>query len=65
MPTRIELERAATNVVGILKNISEYSEAKIAIIGGLALWKYIPNGRTTQVLHSCVLSDHTSNSHDS
>jgi hypothetical protein len=50
MPTRTELERAAANVIGILKSISEYSEARIAIIGGLALWKYIPNGRTTQVI---------------
>lgn len=32
-----------------MKGIADYSEASIAVIGGLALWKYIQNGRTTQV----------------
>ena len=50
MPTRSQLETAAADVIGILKGISEYSDARIAIIGGLALWKYIPRGRTTEVL---------------
>lgn len=45
-----ELETAAADVIRILKGISEYSNARVAIIGGLALWRYIPTGRTTEVL---------------
>ncbi|KIX02795.1 uncharacterized protein Z518_08737 [Rhinocladiella mackenziei CBS 650.93] len=48
MPTRMQLETAAADVIGILKDVSEYSDARVAVIGGLALWKYIPNGRTTE-----------------
>ncbi len=48
-----------------LKGISEYSNARIAVIGGLALWKYIPTGRTTEVFDSHILSGRTSNLHGS
>ncbi|KAL9123826.1 MAG: hypothetical protein Q9217_006783 [Psora testacea] len=48
MPTRTQLETAAADVIRILRGISEYSNARIAIIGGLALWRYIPTGRTTE-----------------
>ncbi|KAG7285771.1 hypothetical protein NEMBOFW57_008065 [Staphylotrichum longicolle] len=48
MDARARLERAAADVIVILKGIAEYSEASIAVIGGLALWKYMPGGRTTQ-----------------
>jgi len=49
MDARVRLERAAADVIVILKGIAEYSEASIAVIGGLALWKYIQGGRGTQV----------------
>ncbi len=48
-PSRNQLEAAAADVITILKSIREYSDAKVAVIGGLALWKYLPAGRTTQV----------------
>ncbi|KAF2241341.1 hypothetical protein BU26DRAFT_440823 [Trematosphaeria pertusa] len=48
MPSLNELESAAAQVIAILKSISEFSDASVAVIGGLALWKYIPNGRTTE-----------------
>lgn len=51
MPTRIQLEAAASEVISVLKGIREFSNARIAVIGGLALWKYLPNGRTTEVSH--------------
>lgn len=41
------LERAAADVISILKGIDEFSNARIAVIGGMALRKYLPNGRTT------------------
>lgn len=54
MPSLNELESAAAQVIAILKSISEFSDASVAVIGGLALWKYIPNGRTTEVLSSTI-----------
>ncbi|MCJ1401157.1 hypothetical protein MMC11_004369 [Xylographa trunciseda] len=54
MPTQTQLETAAADVIRILKGISEYSNARIAIIGGLALWKYIPAGRTTEDVNFIV-----------
>jgi hypothetical protein len=45
MPSRPQLETVAADVIRILKGMPEYSDARIAIIGGLALWKYIPTGR--------------------
>lgn len=44
-----ELEAAAKAIIGILKTIPEFSNARIAVIGGLSLWKYIRTYRTTQV----------------
>ena len=63
MPTRTQLEAAASDVIHILKGINEYSNARIAVIGGLALWKYIPTGRTTEVFNFHILDDCISNSH--
>ena len=48
--TRDALEQAAIDVIGLLKSIRQYSDAKVAIIGGLALWNYIRQGRSTQVV---------------
>ena len=45
-----ELERASLVVLGI-KTIPELQAAKVAIIDGMALWKYLPDYRTTQVWH--------------
>ena len=50
--TREELHKAAADVIGILKTIPEFKDSKIAVIGGLALWKYLRRGRTTEVLSS-------------
>jgi hypothetical protein len=44
-----ELERACLVVLDIFKTIPELQTAKVAIIGGMALWKYLPDYRTTQV----------------
>ena len=47
---RPELETAATGVIRILQGIREFSDARIAVIGGLALWNYHPTGRSTSVV---------------
>lgn len=49
MTSQAELEQAAADVIGILKNMVEFKNARIAVIGGLAMRKYMPNGRTTEV----------------
>ncbi|KAK2745544.1 hypothetical protein FQN57_003669 [Myotisia sp. PD_48] len=43
-----ELEAAARAVIEILQGIPELSSAKIAIIGGMTLWKYLQSYRTTK-----------------
>jgi hypothetical protein len=43
------MEAAAGAVIGILKTMPEFSSARIAIIGGLSLWKYLRGYRTTDV----------------
>ena len=48
-PTFQELEESAQAVIGYLKTFSEYSNVRVSIIGGMALWKYFPHGRTTTV----------------
>ncbi|KAG6089242.1 hypothetical protein E4U30_000151 [Claviceps sp. LM220 group G6] len=42
------LHQTAADVIAILKTIPEFRDSKIAVIGGLALWKYISKGRTTE-----------------
>lgn len=49
MEHRAALQQAAGEVIDILRNMTEFSETRIAVIGGLALWNYLPEGRTTQV----------------
>ncbi|KAK3312317.1 hypothetical protein B0H66DRAFT_595904 [Apodospora peruviana] len=39
--TRSELHQVAGEVIAILKRIPEYSDVTIAVMGGLAIWKYI------------------------
>jgi len=65
MPSRPQLETVAADVICILKGMPEYSDARIAIIGGLALWKYIFIGRTTEVFDSYILSGRTPHLHGS
>jgi hypothetical protein len=48
-PSFAELEAAASSVIGILQTMPEFSNAKIAVIGGLGLWKYLRGYRTTEV----------------
>lgn len=48
-PSFAELEAAAGAVIGILKTFPEFSGSRIAVIGGLGLWRYIRNYRTTEV----------------
>ncbi|KAE8406745.1 hypothetical protein BDV37DRAFT_52499 [Aspergillus pseudonomiae] len=47
-PSFAELEAAASSVIDILKTMSEFSNVKIAVIGGLGLWKYLRGYRTTE-----------------
>lgn len=54
-----ELEKVAAEVIRYLKDINEYSEGSIAVIGGLAVWKHLPDGRKTKVFDSHILSGQT------
>jgi len=56
MPSLAELNSAASEVIIILKGIPEYANARVAVIGGLALWNYLQNGRTTEVISYTLLS---------
>ncbi|KAM3490248.1 hypothetical protein MY3957_006487 [Beauveria namnaoensis] len=47
-PAFNELETAAQAVIAALKSMSEFSRAKILVIGGLGLWKYLRQYRTTE-----------------
>ncbi|KAF2743418.1 hypothetical protein M011DRAFT_480770 [Sporormia fimetaria CBS 119925] len=48
IPLLAALEEAAMAVIDILKEIESIKDARIAVIGGMALWTYIPHGRTTK-----------------
>ncbi|RYP20451.1 hypothetical protein DL767_009454 [Monosporascus sp. MG133] len=45
--TFCELECAASDVIRTVKRMPDLGNVKLAIIGGLALWHYLPRGRTT------------------
>ncbi|KAM3427382.1 hypothetical protein NHJ13734_009005 [Beauveria thailandica] len=47
-PAFHELEAAAQAVIAALKTMPEFSGAKILVIGGLGLWKYLRQYRTTE-----------------
>ncbi|EKV07087.1 hypothetical protein Pdw03_3938 [Penicillium digitatum] len=47
-PSFAELEAAAGAVIGILKTMPEFSNSRIAVIGGLGLWNYLRRYRTTE-----------------
>ena len=44
-----EMEEAAIGVLRILKTVPEFGAAKVAVIGGMALWKHMPRYRNTNV----------------
>lgn len=44
-----ELERAASDVIQNVKQIQELRHARLSVIGGLALWHYLPEYRSTDV----------------
>ena len=49
-PTFGELEHAAAEVIRHLKQVpGSRGDTRLAIIGGLALWHYLPDGRMTDV----------------
>jgi hypothetical protein len=48
-PSFAELEVAAGAVIDILKTMPEFSNSRIAVIGGLGLWNYLRRYRTTEV----------------
>lgn len=43
------LEDTAAAVIAAMKTVPEFAEAKIAMIGGMALWKYLEDYRVTKV----------------
>lgn len=57
MSTLAQLDQAAKDVVGEMKKIKEYADAKVAVIGGLALWNYIKSGRTTKDVDFIITID--------
>ncbi|KAF4627030.1 hypothetical protein G7Y89_g11129 [Cudoniella acicularis] len=59
--TLTELETAASDVIQILKTVPEFASARVAVIGGLALWKYMPRGRTTEDVDLIINLDNAPN----
>ncbi|KAI3180282.1 hypothetical protein DTO046C5_1518 [Penicillium roqueforti] len=47
-PSFAKLEVAAGAVIDILKTMPEFSNSRIAVIGGLGLWNYLRRYRTTE-----------------
>ena len=43
------LENAARDVILFFKNIPELADARVAILGGMAVCRYLPNFRSTEV----------------
>ncbi|KAF2968901.1 hypothetical protein GQX73_g4678 [Xylaria multiplex] len=52
-----DLQSAATDVIRILKGLPQFAEQKIAVIGGMALWMYLPRGRSTEDVDFIVTLD--------
>lgn len=49
MNTLADLNEAAKVVLQCLKGLPDQADVKIALIGGLALWNYLPQYRSTTV----------------
>ncbi|KAI9694356.1 MAG: hypothetical protein M1820_009004 [Bogoriella megaspora] len=49
-----QLKLAALAVLKIFKTIPDLQNAEVAVIGGMALWKYLPEYRTTQDVDFCI-----------
>jgi hypothetical protein len=47
--TLSEFKAAAKTVLQCLKGLPQQADVKIALIGGLALWNYLPQYRSTTV----------------
>lgn len=43
MASKAEFERVAHEVIRMLRRLPEYSDVRIAVIGGLAVWDHLPN----------------------
>jgi len=43
------LERAAPDVISILQGMDDFFNARIAVIGGMVLEKYLVDSRATEV----------------
>ncbi|KAI1647086.1 uncharacterized protein F4817DRAFT_115910 [Daldinia loculata] len=56
-PSLAELEAAARDVIRIMKTVPGLSEQHIAVIGGMALWKYLPRGRSTEDVDFIITLD--------
>ncbi|RDW81521.1 uncharacterized protein DSM5745_05078 [Aspergillus mulundensis] len=61
-PSFDELEEAAHAVIAIFKSMPEFSDARLAIIGGLSLWKYLKNFRTTDDVDFLMTVENAPNS---
>lgn len=48
------LQDAAREVIKPLKGIEKFADAKLAIIGGLAVMKYAPAYGTTNIRYPCI-----------
>ena len=47
--TQSELNAAASYLIQTLKGMEEFASCEVAVIGGLAVWKNVPGGRTPEV----------------
>ncbi|KAI3326046.1 hypothetical protein HD806DRAFT_431858 [Xylariaceae sp. AK1471] len=55
-PQLHELEDAACNVIQIIKQIPDFEDSRLAVIGGLALWHYLHYYRPTNVRLDFIVS---------
>ncbi|OBT73955.1 hypothetical protein VF21_07438 [Pseudogymnoascus sp. 05NY08] len=55
--SRIKLEEAAADVIQYIKSLPEFRNSRAAVFGGLALWKYMPRGRTTDDVDLIITVD--------
>lgn len=51
-----QLEHAASDVIQNVKEIQDLKHARLSVIGGLALWHYLPEYRSTDVSQSIVIT---------
>ncbi|KAI8949883.1 hypothetical protein F4801DRAFT_579985 [Xylaria longipes] len=56
-PSLLDLERAAMDVIKIMKAVPDLAKQKVAVIGGLALWNFMPRGRSTEDVDFIITLD--------